>query len=130
MSDLICYLHFHNTTGSLLMAANQVLTVRELTGRRLSLRLAILSACETGVPGTRLPDEVIGLPTALMEAGVVASFWSVADDSTAQLMAHFHRLWRQEGLAPPEALCRAQLPLRDAGYAHPFYWGPFGYTGL
>jgi hypothetical protein len=119
--------------GGLLMASDQVLTVRELSGLRLVLRLAILSACETGVPGTRLPDEVIGLPTALMEAGVagvVASFWSVADDSTAQLMAHFHRLWRQEGLAPPEALRRAQRQLRDAGYAHPFYWGAFGYTGL
>jgi len=119
--------------GGLLMASNQVLTVRELTGMRLPLRLAILSACETGVPGIRLPDEVIGLPTALMEAGVagvVASFWSVADHSTAQLMARFHRLWRQEGLAPPEALRRAQIQLRDEGYAHPFYWGAFAYTGL
>jgi CHAT domain-containing protein len=100
---------------------------------RLTLRLAILSACETGVPGTRLPDEVIGLPTALMEAGVagvVASFWSVADDSPVRLMAHFHRLWRLEGFAPPEALRRAQIELRDQGYAHPFYWGAFGYTGL
>jgi hypothetical protein len=119
--------------GGLLLASNRVLTVRELAGMRLTLRLAILSACETGVPGTRLPDEVIGLPTALMEAGVagvVASFWSVADDSPVRLMAHFHRLWRLEGFAPPEALRRAQIELRDQGYAHPFYWGAFGYTGL
>jgi len=80
------------------------------------------------MPGTQLPDEAIGLPTALMEAGaagVVASLWSVADNSTAQLMAHFHRLWRHE------ALRFAQIELRrQEDFAHPFYWACFAYSGL
>lgn len=133
--------------GGLLMADDQVLTVRQLTSMDLPVRLAVLSACETGVPGMQLPDEVIGLPSALMEAGVagvVASFWAVADDSTARLMANFHRLWRGQPsdiatqqdastapLAPADALRLAQIQLRDEGfYAHPFFWGAFAYTGL
>jgi hypothetical protein len=119
--------------GGLLLAFDQVLTVKELAAMRLTMRLAVLSACETGVPGIQLPDEVIGLPSALMEsgvAGVIASLWSVADESTARLMAHFHRLWREDGLAPHEALRRAQIMLRDESYANPFFWGAFTYTGI
>ena len=120
--------------GGLLLAFDQCFLVREWQNLRLKMRLAVLSACETGMLGTKLPDEVIGLPTALAEAGVagiVASLWSVDDDSTAWLMAQFYRLWRQEKLLPPEALRRAQMDLRNYdSYNHPFYWGAFTYTGV
>jgi tetratricopeptide (TPR) repeat protein len=120
--------------GGLVLASDQILTVKELTTLQLRMRLVVLSACETGVPGLQLQDEVIGLPTALAEAGVagvVASLWPVADKSTARLMAHFHRLWRKDKLVPPEALRRAQMALRDeGGYGHPFFWGAFTYTGV
>ncbi|HHH41310.1 MAG TPA: CHAT domain-containing protein, partial [Chloroflexi bacterium] len=80
-------------------------------------RLAVLSACETAVPGTELPEEVIGLPTGLLQAGVagvVGSLWAVNEISTALLMARFYDLWRGKGLAPPEALRQAQIWLRDS----------------
>ncbi|HIP96622.1 MAG TPA: CHAT domain-containing protein, partial [Anaerolineae bacterium] len=57
------------------------------------------------------------LPTGLLQAGVagvVASLWSVADISTAMLMARFYDLWRKEKLPPAEALRQAQIWLRDA----------------
>jgi CHAT domain-containing protein len=80
-------------------------------------RLAVLSACETGVPGLELIDEMIGLPAGMMQAGVpgvVGSLWSVDDMSTAMLMACFYSLWRVEELAPQKALHRAQIWLRDS----------------
>ena len=85
--------------------------------RLAAARLAALSACETGIPGTKLPDEVVGLPTGWLQAGVagvVASLWSVNDLSTAMLMERFYRLWREDGLAPALALRQAQLWLRDS----------------
>jgi tetratricopeptide (TPR) repeat protein len=80
-------------------------------------RLAVLSACETGVPGLKLIDELIGLPAGMMQAGVpgvVGSLWSVNDMSTSMLMARFYIHWREEGCAPQEALRQAQVWLRDS----------------
>jgi CHAT domain-containing protein len=94
-----------------------MLTLRDILSLRLqNARLAVLSACETGVPGTELPDEVISLPTGLAQAGiagVVASLWSVSDLSTMMLMARFYELWKAEGVEPPAALRRAQCWVRD-----------------
>ncbi|MFF9286556.1 CHAT domain-containing tetratricopeptide repeat protein [Streptomyces griseosporeus] len=103
--------------SGLLLADDQPLTLRDLLRLGpLNARLAVLSACETAVPGTDLPDEVVSLPTGLLQAGaagVVASLWSVSDTSTMALLARFYALWRSEGLDPPEALRRAQQWVRD-----------------
>jgi CHAT domain-containing protein len=101
----------------LLLANNERLTLRDILELRLSARMAVLSACETSIPGTRLLDEVVGLPTGFLQAGVagvVGSLWSVSDASTMMLVARFYDLWRGEGLEPPEALRQAQIWLRDS----------------
>jgi CHAT domain len=101
--------------SGLLMAKDEPLTLRELFTLHLQARLAVLSACQTGLPGARLPDEVVGLPTGLLQAGVagvVASLWAVLDPTTLLLMVGFYDRWRQ-GLAPAEALRQAQRWLRD-----------------
>ncbi|MBI5965469.1 MAG: CHAT domain-containing protein [Chloroflexi bacterium] len=80
-------------------------------------RLAVLSACETGVPGLELIEEMIGLPAGMMQAGVpgvIGSLWAVNDMSTAMLMAQFYSLWREEKQSPQEALRQAQIWLRDS----------------
>lgn len=80
-------------------------------------RLAVLSACETGVPGLKLINEMIGLPTGMMQAGVpgvVGSLWSVNDRSTAMLMTRFYIFWKEDGKDPREALRQAQIWLRDS----------------
>ena len=103
--------------SGLLMADKPPLTLRNLLDLRLpGARLAALSACETGLPGTEFPDEVIGLPTGLIQAGVagvVASLWSVNDLSTAMLMERFYRSWKEGHLPPATALRNAQRWLRD-----------------
>ncbi|MEZ4869308.1 MAG: CHAT domain-containing protein [Caldilineaceae bacterium] len=101
----------------LYMANDEPLTVRDLLELRLpGARLATLSACETGIAGTNLPDEVVMLPSALLQAGfagVAASLWSVADVSTAMLMARFYDLWQSEGVEPVHALRQAQQWMRN-----------------
>ncbi|MGB5636653.1 MAG: CHAT domain-containing protein [Waterburya sp.] len=103
--------------SGLLMANNQILSLRDLLDLSLDgVRLAVLSACETALPGGKLIDEVVSLPTEMLQAGVAgvaASLWSVADISTMILMARFYELWRHEGLKPSEALRQAQQWVRD-----------------
>jgi CHAT domain len=101
--------------SGLLLAGGRV-TLGRLMELDLRVRLAVLSACETALPGTDLPDEVVALPTGLLQAGVagvVASQWSVPDRATAMLMAEFYRCWRWRQMGPAVALRAAQCWLRD-----------------
>jgi CHAT domain-containing protein len=103
-------------SSGLLMATGRRVTLGQLMEMRLRVRLAVLSACETALPGTELPDEVIGLPTGLLQAGVagvVASQWAVLDRATAMLMTEFARRWAGGKLPPGAALRQAQQWLRD-----------------
>ena len=103
--------------SGLLMANNETLTLRDFLSKEgVSARLAVLSACETGIPDIRNADEAISLPSGLMQAGVagvVASLWSVSDLSTMMLMVRFYEIWREDNLEPPEALRQAQIWVRD-----------------
>lgn len=131
-----------------------MLPLRDILSLKLTgVRLAVLSACERGIPGATLPDEVVSLPTGLLQAGVAgiaASLWSVADSSTMWLLTRFYHLWRNQGLQPSEALRQAQIWLRDTTegekcqdlpdsfiltpgdrlYTHPFHWAAFCYSGV
>lgn len=140
---------------SRLYFADRPVTLDELgrllrPGRR---RLAVLSACQTNLTGSTVPNEVVGLPSALLRigfAGVIATAWAVDDLATTYLMTTFYDLWSQQGVAPAVALNRAQLWLRTATragleallpdiapggdpgpepYADPRYWAAFAYTG-
>jgi CHAT domain-containing protein len=100
----------------------------ELEGR-IQAQLAFLSACETGLVGTELPDEVVGLAAGFMQAGtasVISSLWRVNDESTAALATRFYENWKERGMSPLEALVAAQQFVRDEAsnglWAHPYYW--------
>ncbi|ESA32438.1 tetratricopeptide tpr-1 repeat-containing protein [Leptolyngbya sp. Heron Island J] len=140
--------------SGLLMANDEIVSLRDFFNLQLEgMRLAILSACETGLSGTDLPDEVISLPTGLLQAGVagiIASLWSVNDLSTMLLLGKFYELWQTENIDPPEALRHAQIWLRDnlteaevapllgqrtrnptnRLFSHPYHWAAFSYTGV
>ncbi len=119
-------LHFftHGSAGwqdekqARLKLADGYLTLPDIFDLHLhKARLAVLSACETGVPGLKLIDEMMGLPAGMMQAGVpgvVGSLWSVRAMSTIILMARFYSLWREQGITPQEALRQAQIWLRDS----------------
>jgi CHAT domain-containing protein len=66
---------------------------------------------------------------------VLASLWSVADESTAVLMERFYGYLRA-GLSKDAALRRAQLDLirrarsdTASDGSHPYYWGAFQLNG-
>lgn len=87
-------------------------TAREIQETRLRARLAVLSACQTGLGKTH-DAGIIGLARSFQLAGVprvVMSLWSVYDDATAELMQAFVRHLRT--LAPAEALRQAMLEVR------------------
>lgn len=121
--------------SGLALAGGERLTLDDVLLARLDVRLAVLSACETALPGARLPDEVVGLPTGLVQAGaigVIGSLWSVPDMVTAELMTRFYAAWRCGGMEPAEALRQAQQSVRDDpnhAWSHPFYWAAFCYHG-
>ncbi len=93
--------------GGLLTAetiANQPLT---------NLKMVVLSACQTGA-GVAVGEGTVGFQRAFHLAGavnVVASLWSVDDQTSATLMRLFYTYVFQERDAPIDALRRAQLVL-------------------
>jgi CHAT domain-containing protein len=107
--------------SALVLAGDDELTLREILALRLAesgtgARLVVLSACDTDQPGRALPDEVISLPTGLIQAGVagvVATRWAVRSEAVSLLIARFYQLWQAEGHPPATALQVAQRWLRD-----------------
>lgn len=99
------------------------------------LRLAVLSACQTGVERFYKGEGMIGMSRAFMAAGVptvVASHWPVESDATAELMISFHRNRKRQHLSTVEALRRAQSDMITGDvqrYRHPYYWAPFVVIG-
>lgn len=153
----------------LLLSHGQWLTAREVidlarkcrsVGERIHWRLAVLSACETGMTGMLQANEVLGLSTALTQAGfagVVAPLWSVQEASTLELMVRFYENVAL-GDAPTTALRNAQQAVRDSTvaeklqyfakrvpdlpnqwvsaeleqrvYTQPYYWAAFSLVGI
>lgn len=104
----------------LVMSHDRYITLKDLMDAPLeNTRLGILSACESAYIGSELPDEVVSLPTGMMQAGVagvIGSLWSVGDAATAELMTRFYQLWRRddkEQMDPARALIEAQQWMRD-----------------
>jgi CHAT domain-containing protein len=103
-----------------LQLGDGALTLREILDHPEPLataRLAVLSACQTSVTDFRnLPDEAIGLPAGILQAGVpgvIGTLWSVYDESTALLMVRCYEFMLFERMTPCAALRAAQRWLRD-----------------
>jgi CHAT domain-containing protein/tetratricopeptide (TPR) repeat protein len=106
----------------------------EIFNLDLGSPLVMLSACETGLGKEKRGEGVIGLTRAFMYAGaptVGVSLWSVADNSTAQLMTDFYkRLLAAPNASPTASMRDAQIAMIGGKkYAAPFYWAPFVLVG-
>jgi len=113
--------NFTEPLNSGLLMSDGLLTLKDFLALNLAqdsgIRLAILSACETGLPGLDNIDEVVSLLIGLLQAGVagvISSLWSVSDLSTMLLLTKFYELWREQKLPPDQALRQAQIWLRDS----------------
>jgi len=110
-----------------------VLTALEVLGLDLTgTRLAILSACETGLGEVHEGEGVYGLRRAFQEAGVqsvVSSLWEVSDAGTQTLMAALYKRLLA-GKTPHDALREAQLEmLRTPQWSTPYIWSAFFMVG-
>jgi len=92
--------------------------------------LVTLAACRTGqqtfVPG----EESSGLVRSLLEMGarnVIASHWSVADESTALWMRTFYQSYL-ENLNSHKSMQRAALAVRER-YPSAYHWAAFSLYG-
>jgi CHAT domain-containing protein len=101
------------------LAGDEPLSVDDLLVTPLTtVKLAVLSACESGIIGEAVPDEMIGLPVALLQAGartVVATQWAVQDLATSLVVGEFYSRWRS-GATPAAALQAAQMWLASATF--------------
>lgn len=107
----------------------------EIYNLEIDADLVCLSACQTGLGKITKGEGIIGLSRALIYAGannIVVSYWTVSDESTAQLMTFFYK----EMLANLDQddyatfLRKAKLKLiASDNYAQPYYWAPFVLIG-
>ena len=133
-----------------------VFTAAEVAGLDMrTCKLAVLSACETGLGATAGGEGVLGLQRALQLAGAkstVGTLWQIPDGATQKLMARFYdNLW-QKKMPTLEALREAQIWMLKRGRADaevqramvrtdlqsiapadgrlpPFYWAAFTLSG-
>jgi CHAT domain-containing protein/Tfp pilus assembly protein PilF len=99
----------------------------------LPAELVVLSACDTALGEDIEGEGIVGIVRGFMYAGskrVVASLWQVADAATSELMNRFYVEMLTNGLAPSDALRRAQLHIMNQPkWHHPFYWAAFSFQG-
>lgn len=91
-----------------------------------SCTLVTMSACNTALGRISTGDDLTGISRAFMNRGiptVVASLWSVSDESTSKLMKYFYESLAS-GADKDEALQTAQARLMKE-YPQPFHWASF-----
>ena len=114
-----------------------ILTAYEVSGLNLiGTRLAVLSACETGLGDISRGEGIFGLQRAFRHAGAQAvcmSLWKIPDRETARLMHDFYEAWLN-GKSRRDALREAELRMladsrEQFGHGHSLLWGGFIITG-
>ncbi|MBF0428058.1 MAG: tetratricopeptide repeat protein [Magnetococcales bacterium] len=116
-----------DTRNDGVLTALEVLSI-DLTGTKL----AVLSACETGLGEVHEGEGVYGLRRSFQEAGaesVIASLWEVSDAGTQALMTGLYQRL-MAGKTPHEALRESRLELMDSQeWADPYIWSAFMLVG-
>ena len=116
-------------------AAGRLLTALELSSLNLiACRLAVLSACETGIGQPERGAGVLGFQFALLASFAhtsLVSLWSVPDRETSDLMnAFYRRLTANDWDARAAYLATLRDACRQQGKPmHPYYWAAFVLLG-
>jgi len=106
-----------------------LLQVSEIANLSLNAELVVLAACHSNVGRLVRGEGMLSLSRAFMHGGaraVMATQWAIPDRETAWLMGRFYSAL-SEGLAPDEALRRAQLDAIASGGSRgaPATWAAF-----
>ncbi|WP_375339704.1 tetratricopeptide repeat protein [Okeania sp. SIO2G4] len=109
------------------------LQLNDIFNLEMPAELVVLSACETGVGEEIRGEGLVSLTRGFMYAGakiVVVSLWSVADNSTAQLMENYYQKILETGKNPVESMRETQLEmLNSSNWKAPYYWAAFVVQG-
>jgi len=110
------------------------LRLHDIYDLKLPVRLVVLSACGTGVGKEFRGEGLIGLVGGFLSSGtqgVVASYWDVDDEATAELMSRFYRHLFVEGFSPSRSLQKAQSSMwSEKRWLSPELWGAFELHGV
>ncbi|MEM7550347.1 MAG: CHAT domain-containing tetratricopeptide repeat protein [Bacteroidota bacterium] len=106
----------------------------EIYNLKLQAELVTLSACQTGLGKISKGEGIIGLSRALLYAGaenLIVSLWSVADQSTSNLMVDFYDdLISSNSISFSNSLRSTKLNMiKNKIYSDPYYWAPFILVG-
>jgi CHAT domain-containing protein len=105
-----------------------ILTAYEIAQVNLtSTKLAVLSACETGLGDIQGSEGVMGLQRSLKMAGVeklIVSLWAIPDKESAVFMEMFYTKWLAEGKEIRDAFYETQRWMRKR-YKNPLVWAGF-----
>lgn len=109
------------------------LTAIELYSMQLNSRLAVLSACNTGIGQLHRGEGIMSFSRAFAYAGVPAaliSLWKVPDEATAKIMVNFYN-YLKAGESKDRALqlARQDFVRDNPELAHPYFWSGFILTG-
>lgn len=101
----------------------------------LNSKLAVLSACETGLGVIRKGEGAFSIARGFALAGVpslVMTLWSVNDKISSNLMEDMYALFLDEGEDINSALRNTKIQYlnqSDDYFAHPYYWASFVHLG-
>jgi CHAT domain-containing protein len=110
-----------------------LLNAYEIFNMRLSARMAVLSACNTGSGKMQKGEGIMSMARGFIYAGVpsiIMTLWAVEDRSGSVLMSKFYGNLH-EGMEIDEALQEAKLQYlagSDQLSAHPYLWS--GYVSI
>lgn len=121
--------------SKLLLADNQssgsdLRAVEIAAQKNPNLKLAVLSACQTGIEKYYNGEGAVGIARFFLAIGVpvvVASQWEVDSESTADLMINLHKNRKNNSTA--KALQQAQIEAIKNTNKSPFYWSAFNSVG-
>tara|TARA_R110002124_G_scaffold287348_1_gene473546 strand:- start:12739 stop:13557 length:819 start_codon:yes stop_codon:yes gene_type:complete len=118
-----------NISDSTLINDNYLYTY-EIYNQNLNSNLAILTACETGLPSYQPGEGMISLAHAFNYAGsksILTSLWQIDEHSSAEILDSFYG-YLENGLPKDEALRNAKLDYLNQAEGrtiHPQYWAGF-----
>lgn len=101
----------------------------------LNARLAVLSACESGIGSLNKGEGVFSIARGFALTGVpsvVMTLWNVPDKIASGLMQDMYVEFIDNGLTINRALEKAKrdyLAQSDSYFAHPYYWASFIHLG-